>query len=99
LPVLHAQLPFTQHVFVLPLVAQQVAPEQQIAFAPVPQHFEGLGQLCAVHCAANTGFAAATPTTAAASAPPISRNVFRRDIGVARMRATLSINSSMVSSR
>jgi len=48
-----------------------------------------------LHPAALAGFAPETANTAAASAPPNNLNAFRRGIGVARMRATLSIKSCM----
>ena len=79
----------------LALLAQQVLESQHNAALPVPQHFLGLGQFCAVHAAANAGFAATTPMTAAASAAPTNRKAFRRGIGVASIFARSSMNWSI----
>jgi hypothetical protein len=94
-PVLQEHFPLAQQAFVLALLAQQVVDGQHNAAFPVPQHFEGLGQFCGVHAAASAGVAVATPITAAASAPPRSRKVFRRAIGAASIFARSSIKRSM----
>ena len=96
MPVLHAQLPLLQQLFVLGfLEAQHVVAGQQIAVLPVPQHFEGLGQVVLEHDAAKSGFAATTPMTAAASVAPTNRKAFRRGMGVASSFARSSKNWSI----
>ena len=97
-PLAQTHWPRVQHCeAATPLVAQQVFGGQQLTLPPPPQFVKPAPSCPEVHSAALTGSTPNAVATAAASAPPMYRNAFRRGIGVARMRAMLSKSRSMIS--
>jgi hypothetical protein len=90
-PLGHTQKPRLQHIpDLLPFKEQHWSRRQHGAVASFPQLKVG-----ATHVAAPTRRTPMPATAAVTNARPMTRTAFRRGIGVARMRAMLSMSSSI----